>query len=210
MFRCQSWRGGVLRVRTYTIGAWIILCSGLNLAVAQPEAELSPARMITTGRIGPALVGGTLEQFQREMSGYVLQFLPNFGDGYSALCAFDEAEALICAAIPRRANALPSEKVTFLRTTNPRYRTVEGIGPGSLLADAVSAYGPVTLTYDPKYAEREYATFGEAPENMKFFPARRIGTGPVGLYPSRGRYTPVTTQYTDDAIVRSVEVWATP
>ena len=79
---------------------------------------------------------------------------------------------LIVAGEPRSDDTA----IRLLATSHPRARTVDGIGPGSSLADAAVVWGEPVLTYSTDDESREWAAFPRLPANLSVRVAPESGT----------------------------------
>lgn len=89
-------------------------------------------------------------------------------------------------------------------TENPAYRTAEGIGPGSPIAEAEAAYGNATLAYNTENESREYVRFEQHPAGNLAF-----GTGSgaeAGVYPEVDASYHETEEYRPDATIQSAMI----
>jgi hypothetical protein len=95
--------------------------------------------------------------------------------------------------------------INLVATSDTKFQTVEGIGPGSTLAEAAAAYGPPTLSYNTNDESREYAVHPRAPKRLRF----RVGPDSTsvfaGIYADGGEYVE-TTRYHPDARIRMVMI----
>ncbi len=69
----------------------------------------------------------------------------------------------------------PEEEATGLFTSDPACRTELGIGPGSLVSDAVEAYGAADFAFSYDNEGREYVGFERMPGRMGFRVSSRQG-----------------------------------
>jgi hypothetical protein len=94
--------------------------------------------------------------------------------------------------------------ITLLATRNPAFRTAEGIGPGTTLAEAAARYGAPTLSYSTADESREYAAFARYPhQNVRF----RVGAGDgtAGVYSTEEEYNE-TTKFDGSARISQVMI----
>ena len=92
-------------------------------------------------------------------------------------------------------------KLNVLVTDNPDYKTREGVGPGTLIAEATLHYGAARLSYNVNNESREFVAFQYGPEGILF----RTGSGAeAGIYASSGEYNE-TDRFREGAKIR--EVW---
>jgi hypothetical protein len=96
--------------------------------------------------------------------------------------------------------------VSNVATMNESFRTAEGIGPGSTLAEAAAAYGAPTLSYNTNDESREYASFPRLPESIRVrvTPASDMSAF-AGTYATQGEHNE-TSRYDPAARVMMVLV----
>ncbi|MBD1911363.1 hypothetical protein H6G02_19165 [Leptolyngbya sp. FACHB-16] len=97
-----------------------------------------------------------------------------------------------------------TDTVQGLLTDNSSFRTDQGVGPGSSIADAEGAYGNATLSYNTENESREYVRFENHPSpNLAFY----TGTGSeAGVYPEQESSFHETQDYRPEATIKSVMV----
>lgn len=93
-----------------------------------------------------------------------------------------------------------------LLTDNPEFKTAEGVGAGTTLADAEAAYGKATLSYNTQNESREYARFEKQPANNISFATGNGNQNLAGVYPSPASDYNETKEYRPDATIQSVLV----
>lgn len=143
----------------------------------------------------------TWEEIQQRLSkDYQLVWTPRYLEGYGAIEVREKGHALF--SLITNSKQTPSANTTFstLIIESPRIKTAEGIGPGSLISDAVKEYGSATLNYNPENESREFVAFDNGPENT-FFRTGSVDT--AGIY-EQGSYT--TTRYKKDGKIKSLIV----
>jgi hypothetical protein len=96
--------------------------------------------------------------------------------------------------------------VNIVATMNESFRTAEGIGPASTLAEAAAAYGAPTLSYNTNDESREYASFPRLPESIRVrvAPASDMSAF-AGMYDTQGEHNE-TSRYNPAARVMMVLV----
>lgn len=98
--------------------------------------------------------------------------------------------------------------VPWVATHNPAFRTAEGIGPGTTLADAAAAYGAAMLAYNVNDESREYASFANFPHSRVRFrvaPADASTSAFAGSYATQEEYNE-TAEYDPAARISMVSV----
>lgn len=186
--------------------------SAVSEEVPQPETMT-----ITPDRLGPARVGTTLSDLKAEVRqalGADVSFapMPNFMVDLDAI-AVNQADETLFYVLHFSSEPLGEEDVVnLLLTTNSRFKTLEGIGPGTALAAAEEVYGEATLAHNPDNEMRESARFaGFDAARVTFrtngFATGEDGVGLAGIYgePVEGSYYE-TTQYRGGATIRAVMI----
>lgn len=97
--------------------------------------------------------------------------------------------------------------VTMVATRNPAFRTAQGVGPGTTLADAAAAYGAAKVAYSMDNESREYASFANFPHPDVQFRVDQAdpGMGFVGRYATQEGYNE-TTEYDPAGRISMVSV----
>ncbi|NJR61909.1 MAG: hypothetical protein HC769_25605 [Cyanobacteria bacterium CRU_2_1] len=93
-----------------------------------------------------------------------------------------------------------------LLTDNPKFRTAEGVGPGTLITEAEQAYGKATLSYNTQNESREYARFEKQPASNMSFATGSGNADSAGIYPSATSEYNETQEFRPDATIKSVLV----
>jgi hypothetical protein len=136
----------------------------------------------------PATTGDFVESFP---AGTGLSFQPVYMVDFGALCARSGGEDALCVIFE-------SYDVEEYRADIPvmaigvyanQCRTAEGVGPGSSIADTVSAYGAARFGFSYENEAREYVSFEGAPDAYSFRAESEAAAaaGAEGNQPS-GRY----------------------
>lgn len=108
----------------------------------------SESFIISPQGLGWARLGVPWGQFQRALGGINASHVP-IGWGYNGISVHGDGQAPFTVVFPKWKNTLSAlDTVSILMTQDPTYRTKEGIGPGSTLAEAQQVYGPATLLRD--------------------------------------------------------------
>ncbi|MGF1536532.1 MAG: lysozyme inhibitor LprI family protein [Elainellaceae cyanobacterium] len=184
--------------------------------VAAEDAVATADETIITGdRIGPVRVGttlGELETVVKQTYGEEVTFVPtpNFMVDLDAIAVNLGEETLFYALYFGSESLSDSEPVELLLTTNPRFKTPKGVGPGTTLQAAEAAYGEATLAHSTENEMREsvrFANFNAASVVFRTNGFSEAGPGLAGIYDeSAGGSFFETTQYRDDAVIRAVMV----
>ncbi|HEY9702023.1 MAG TPA: hypothetical protein V6C58_06235 [Allocoleopsis sp.] len=98
------------------------------------------------------------------------------------------------------------DRIKTLLTYHPLYKTNEGVGVGTLIADAAEIYGQAKLSYNLDNEGREYVKFAKQPTSMSFRTGS-YGDGSLsGIYAEKSGQFNETKKYKEDGKIESVEV----
>ncbi len=98
------------------------------------------------------------------------------------------------------------DKIQTLLTYHPLYKTNEGVGVGTLIADGAEIYGKAKLVYNLDNEGREYVNFAKKPGNISFRTGS-YGDGSLsGIYAEKSGSFNETTKYKEDGKIESVEI----
>lgn len=135
--------------------------------------------LITSDSIGPAKIGSTYGQIKQALgSEYTYSEVSPFMVDIAAVAALREG---ISGFFPGRAIAFyltypaadiltDSTPINLIITANPKYKTIQGTGPGTLLSEAVRDYGKAKLSFNLESESREFVRFERGPANLSFRP----------------------------------------
>ena len=96
--------------------------------------------------------------------------------------------------------------IKALLTTNPAYKTREGVGPRMLVSQAARLYGQPTLTYNLANESRETATFAGQVSAQIHFGVKSGETSMAGVYADPKKEYNQTQRYHDSAFISCVLV----
>jgi len=99
-----------------------------------------------------------------------------------------------------------SDLIQGILTRNPKYRTAEGVGAGTSIAQAEQAYGKATLSYNTQNEAREYARFERQPAPNISFATGNGNQQTAGVYPAASSEYNETGNFRPDAKIQSVLV----
>jgi hypothetical protein len=173
-----------------------------------PSAPRPAAALIGPTGIGEARAGMTIGELRAALpAGTTLGPAAPFLVDISALPVVRGADTLYRVLVVAGEPSDDGAPVSTVATRNPSFRTAEGIGPGSTLAEAAAAYGAPALSYSTDDESREYASFAGYPHPEIHF---RVDAGPgasglAGRYSTRGAYN-TTREYDPAARISLVMV----
>ena len=95
--------------------------------------------------------------------------------------------------------------IKFLLTENPQFRTTAGVGPGTSVTQAQSAYGKAKLGYNQEVESREVIQFSQSPaKNMQFRSNGHVGEF-AGIYSGKSDSSyQETDKFHDNATIASI------
>jgi hypothetical protein len=133
--------------------------------------------LITPQGIGPAKIGTTYAQIKQALgSAYtysdVSPFMVDFAavavlrDGVSGF--FPGKAIAFYLVYPQETTLVDGTVINVFITANPKYQTMQGTGPGTLLTEAVKDYGKALLSFNLDNESREFVKFERAPSGLVF------------------------------------------
>jgi hypothetical protein len=161
---------------------------------ADASAVGAADRLILSDGIGHARAGMTIGQLRQQLpSGVALHGLAPFMVDVDGMPVVSGADTLYYVLVVAGESSADDAAIEFVATLNDEFRTDAGVGPGTTLASAASAYGEPTLSYNVNDESREYARFPRAPGSLMFrvrAAAGDEGGSPAfaGQYPSHDEY----------------------
>jgi uncharacterized protein YecT (DUF1311 family) len=181
-----------------------------TVAVSQPSVVAVPASVpggvvvinsqgwqVSATGVGPIQMGMTLGALKQILGPeFSLVPEPDFMVDWGAIALLEAGQPLLYILHPADLPPMDQDPIDLLWTNDPKLTTPEGIGPGSLIWDAVAVYGEPTLSYNLENEMREYVWFAGGPSDISF---RTEGEPEafVGIYDqSEGSY--YETQEFDD------------
>lgn len=174
-----------------------------------PETPVSDAEryLISTEGIGPARLGTPIGDLKQDL-GETAQFEVKspFIVDFDAIAVQQDGEVqyyiLYLAGQPPK----DTDPIQGLWTDNPRYKTAEGVGAGTLISAAEAAYGDATLSFNYDNEGREYVRFAEHPASNISFSTGNASQSPAGIYPNSSSSFNETQDYRPEATIQSVLV----
>ncbi|NEQ27000.1 MAG: hypothetical protein F6K28_49890, partial [Microcoleus sp. SIO2G3] len=177
---------------------------------SSPAASATLAEQSTviseTG-IGAARLGMTIAQLKQEL-GTSAEFVVQspFMDGFDAIAVRQNGQVqyyILYLTGQQPSDSLP---IQGLMTTNPRYKTAEGVGAQTAIAQAEAAYGKATLSYNLANEGYEYVRFERSPASNVSFGTGNGNAETAGVYPNASGEFHETQQYRPDATIQSILV----
>ncbi|MGJ3247212.1 MAG: lysozyme inhibitor LprI family protein [Elainellaceae cyanobacterium] len=172
-------------------------------------------RVITHNQIGPARLGMTLGELKQQL-GDRAEFVVerSFMVDFDAIAVRQDGDTLFYIIQSEHEPMQDDDPIQLLLTTNPAFRTPDGVGPGLLIDQAASVYGQPTLSYNSENEMRESVRFADFSASNVVFRTNGFDIGDTlsdyalaGVYgdPVEGAFYE-TTDYRPDATIRAVMV----
>lgn len=179
-----------------------------NLTVLdQNPPAVAATQTISAKGIGSAKLGMTLGQLKQVLgSNADFKVVSPFMVDLDAIAVIKFGKVQYYILYPAGTTFISSSLIELLLTDNPNFRTVKGVGPGTLLIQAEAIYGDATLSYNTQNESREQVKFtSQATQNLYFQPVAP-GQQFAGIYPSQSGEYNETTKFYESASIRSVLV----
>lgn len=180
---------------------------------AIPSAKLAPpasnAYRISAEGIGTAKVGMTLGELKKSLAGKAqFQVKSPFIVDFDAIAVVQDGKEQYYILYPAGTPLVDSDVIEAIVTDNPSYRTAQGVGPGTAIAQAESVYGQATLSHNTANESREYVKFANPPSEDIAFRTKTPAANPlVGIYPSSNNELKETQKFEKTAAIGLVEVY---
>ncbi|HEX2167389.1 MAG TPA: hypothetical protein VHG09_09190 [Longimicrobiales bacterium] len=169
---------------------------------------VDPDRLIRADGIAHAAAGMTIGDLRAGLpSGVTLGRARPYMVDIAAMPVVADGDTLYLILIPSGEPSHDDARINLVAITDTTFRTMEGIGPGSTLADATRAYGAPTLSYSTYDESREYATFPDLHRDIRLRVLPPSDTAAfAGIYETSGEYNE-TRQYDPSARIGMVIVY---
>lgn len=174
---------------------------------ASPTPDLTSSTLISDKGIGPAQLGMKLSEL-KQLLGNKAEFTVQspFIVDFDAIAVRQNGQVQYYILYLAGQSFTDNDVIQGLYTNNPRFKTAQAVGAGTLLQTAEEAYGKATLSYHTQNESREYARFANQPAANISFGTGNGNAEHAGVYPSpTGEYNE-TKQYRDGAKIQSVLV----
>ncbi|HEY9643209.1 MAG TPA: hypothetical protein V6C57_22155 [Coleofasciculaceae cyanobacterium] len=180
---------------------------------ASPPAEPSPSASVTNTPlisaqgIGAARLGMTLAELKQALGSDVEFTVKSpFLVDFDAIAVRKNGEVQYYILYLAGQSFSDRDVIQGLVTDNSKFKTAEGVGPGTSLVEAERAYGKATLSYNTQNESREYARFERQPAANISFATGNGNTKPAGIYPSPTSDYNETHEFQANAAIQSVLV----
>lgn len=171
------------------------------------------ASLIAADAIGPLRVGMTLGAMKGALgTGWAFSSGDRLMVDFDAISVSRAGETHFLLVYPAHRSPLgDGDVVAILMTEHTRYRTAEGVGAGSRLADAEGTYGEATLSFSFDNEGREGVRFERHPfPRVAFRPKSPTGQRHAGVYPQPLDTFNQTTDYEGGTTIDRVTVTCAP
>jgi hypothetical protein len=180
---------------------------GNSPAPVTPEANAAENTVISAKGIGAAQLGITFAQLKQILGNEVTFTVKSpFIVDFDAIAVSKAGEIQYYILYLANQPFSDNDIVQGILTENPKFRTSEGVGAGTSIADAAKAYGKATLAYNTQNESREYVRFERQPASNISFATGNGSQQPAGIYPSPTSEYNETQQFRPDATIKSVLV----
>ena len=176
-------------------------------SITSTATLVDSGRLIHAGGIGVARLGTTIATLRATLpAGMSLGAPAPFMVDIDALAVMRGSDSLYYVLAGSGEQLDDSAIITLVATDDTTFRTVDGVGPGVPIADAVRIYGTATLSYNTSDESREYVTFANQPDSSIVFRATSSLEGVLaGVYATNGEYN-TTSAYEPHAFIGLVMV----
>jgi hypothetical protein len=176
-------------------------------AIEQLNIPTNPAQKITPNGIGAAKIGMTFEELKQQLgNGYDFQVKTSFMDGFEAIAVTKSGKVQYYIPYPAGTKFDNEDRIQHLMTDNPDYRTEKGVGAGTPIKQAVSAYGGATLSFSKENESREFIGFVRHPNGLAFRPKPVKNRSFAGQYPESNEEYLKTQKYDVKAAIGQISV----
>jgi hypothetical protein len=168
---------------------------------------IEPGRLIRSDGIGHSRRGMTIGDLRAALpAGTSLRPAGPYMVDIDAMPVVEGRDTLYVVLIPSGDPSGDATRIELVATTDTTFRTAEGVGPGTALADAAAVYGAPTLAYNINDESREYALFPTLSPTirMRVRPAGDTSAF-AGVYTTNREYNE-TARYDPAARVMMVQV----
>ncbi len=180
------------------------------VAIGNLNVPTNPAQKITSNGIGVAKIGMTFEELKQQLgAGYDFNVKTSFMDGFEAIAVTRSGKVQYYIPYPAGTKFTNEDRIQHLMTDNPDYRTEKGVGAGTPIKQAVSAYGGATLSFSKENESREFIGFVRQPNGLAFRPKPVKNRSFVGQYPESNDEYLKTQKYDVKAAIGQISVSCT-
>ncbi len=175
--------------------------------ISKLKIPTDPAQQITPVGIGTAKIGMSFKELKEQIgTGFEFTVKTSFIEGFDAIAVTKAGAVQYYIPYPAGTQFTDTDRIQHLMTDNPRYRTEQGVGPGTSIKQATSVYGDATLSLSKENESREFINFTQHPTGLAFRP-KPIGSRTfAGEYPESNEEYLKTQNYDDRAAIGQITV----
>lgn len=175
--------------------------------ILKPPA--SKEQLISADGIGVAKVGMTLGELKQLLAGKAEFTVKSpFIVDFDAIAVSQDGKDQFYILYPTLLRLAETDIIEALVTDNPNYRTAEGVGSGTPIKDAETAYGDASLSYNSQNESREYVKFAKLNTKAIAFRVKPPqGKSFAGIYSSSKGEFKQTKDFQKNATINLVEVY---
>jgi hypothetical protein len=178
-----------------------------NASPANSAENAADNMLISARGIGAARLGMTLGDL-KDTLGTAAEFTVEspFITDFDAIAVRKNGEVAYYVLYLAGEPPTDTDVIQGLLTNNPDFKTAEGVGVGTPIAEAEEVYGSANLSYNTLNESREYARFEQQPTKNISFATGNGNQDPAGIYAEPiGEYNE-TQNFREDAVIQSVLV----
>jgi len=158
---------------------------------------------IEENRIGPAKLGMTFGRLKAILGRQVVYKDVDLGIGMKATAIMWSNHIHFYILYPAWKPLLQNtDVISVIATDSPRYKTQEGVHPGSSITQGSQLYGPAILTYHQQTSYEELITFKFKPKSIWF---ARYGANKAGVYKKEKNFNK-TSQFKPDKAIQFIGI----
>lgn len=186
---------------TLPLVAVVVVLLAAIFAAGSASAQ-GDENLITPTGVAGVEVGTTIEELTESLDGYDVSDDVRLTVDLRGYTVSRDGRVVF-----RAAQVVPdSPQIELFIVSGDMYRTAEGIGPGSSIADAVQEYGEATFMLDRNNGGREFVVFANQPDGPIAFRTYGIAGAYVGGYVGDAT---MTMNYQSNAAIASVWIGCT-
>jgi hypothetical protein len=171
-------------------------------AAATNGHEQPPALPIAADMLGTVRLGMTVGELREALPAASFEVKSPFMVDLDAIEVTLDADTRFYVLHLASDSIDDASTIELLMTDSAAYRTPEGIGPGSSIADAEAIYGAATLSYHTSNESREQIAFARLPDTgMSLWTDQWTRSELAGDYPESNAEYFTTGRYREGATI---------
>jgi hypothetical protein len=169
--------------------------------------SIDPERKITASGIGQAKVGMTLGELKQKLGKeFKFEVKSPFISDFDAVAVVKNRKVEYYIPYPSATKLTDGDRIQHLVTDNPNYRTEQGIGPGTRIAQASGVYGSPTFSFSRDSQSGEFVNFTQNPNGIAFRPKPPKNRDLAGVYPESNEDYLQTEKYDPRTSIGQIRV----